>query len=56
MILTGTFRLCTFVAGNFPGEPRRRTAPSMVASIALAGSPGYRITKNRFSKGRSLFT
>lgn len=50
MILAGVFRLCTCIADNFPGEPGRPIA----ASIALAGSPGIRITKNRFSKGRSL--
>jgi hypothetical protein len=54
MILAGVFRLCTCIADYFPGEPARRTMPSMAASIALAGSPGIRITKNRFSKGRSL--
>lgn len=50
MILAGAFRLCTFSADDFPGEPGRPIG----ASIALAGSPGIRITKNRFSKGRSL--
>ena len=54
MILSGVFRLCTFIADYFPGEPGRRTVPSIAASFALAGSPGNRITKNRFSKGRSL--
>lgn len=50
MILAGVFRLCTCIADYFPGEPGRPIA----ASIALAGSPGIRITKNRFSKGHSL--
>ena len=54
MILTGVFRLCTCIADYFQGEPGQRTAPSIAASIALAGSPGHRITDNRFSKGRSL--
>jgi hypothetical protein len=54
MILAGVFRLCTFIADYFPGEPGWRTVPSIAASIALAGSPGIRITENRFSKGRSL--
>ena len=54
MILSGVFRLCIFIADYFPGEPRRRTVPSIAASFALASSPGNRITKNRFSKGRSL--
>jgi hypothetical protein len=53
MILTGVFRLCTCIAEYFQGKPGQRTAPSMVASIAL-GSPGHRIIENRFSKGRSL--
>jgi len=50
MILAGAFRLCTFIADDFPGGPGRPIG----ASIAPAGSPGNRITKNRFSKGRSL--
>ena len=50
MILSGALRLCTYIADYFPGEPGRPIG----ASIALAGSPGIRITKNRFSKGRSL--
>lgn len=54
MILSGAFRLCTCIADYFPGEPGRRTVPSIAASFALTGSPGNRITKNRFSKGRSL--
>ena len=54
MILAGVFRLCTFIADYFPGEPGRRTVPSTTVSIALAGSPGIRITKHRFCKGRSL--
>ena len=54
MILAGVFRLCTCIADYFPGEPGRRAMPSMAASISLASSPGNRITKNRFSKGRSL--
>jgi len=54
MILAGVFRLCTFMADYFPGEPGWRTVPSTGASIAPTGSPGNRITKNRFSKGRSL--
>ncbi|CAN7643779.1 hypothetical protein LJR277_004809 [Pseudomonas sp. LjRoot277] len=54
MILSGVFRLCTFIADYFPGEPGRRTVPSIAASFALAGSPGNRITKNPFSKSRSL--
>ena len=53
MILAGVFRLCTFMADYFPGEGWR-TVPSTGASIAPTGSPGNRITKNRFSKGRSL--
>lgn len=47
MILSGVFRLCTFIADYFPGEPGR-------ASFVLAGSPGNRITKNTFNKSRSL--
>ncbi|TPG88704.1 hypothetical protein EAH72_32835 [Pseudomonas caspiana] len=54
MILSGVFRLCTFIADYFPGEPSRRTVPSIAASFALASNPGNWITKNRFSKGRSL--
>lgn len=54
MILSGVFRLCTFIADYFPGEPGRRTVPSIAASFALAGSPGKRITKNPLSKSRSL--
>jgi hypothetical protein len=54
MILSGVFRLCTFIADSFPGEPGRRTVPSIAARFALAGRPGNRINKNRFSKGRSL--
>jgi hypothetical protein len=54
MILSGVFRLCTFIADYFPGEPGRRTVPSIAARFAQAGSPGNRITKNRISKGRSL--
>ena len=54
MILSDAFRLCTFIADYFPGESGRRTVPSIAASFALAGSPGNRITKNRFSKGHSL--
>lgn len=54
MILAGVFRLCTFIADYFPGAPGRRTVPSIAASIALTGSPGMRITKNSFCKGRSL--
>lgn len=54
MILAGVFRRCTFIADYFPGEPGRRTVRSIAASVALSGSPGHRITKNRFSKGRSL--
>lgn len=54
MILSGALRLCTFIADYFPGEPGRRTVPSIAARFAQAGSPGNRITKNRFSKGRSL--
>jgi hypothetical protein len=54
MILAGVFRLCSCIADNFQGKPGQRTAPSMAASIALAGSPGHRIIENRFSKGRSL--
>ena len=50
MILAGAFRLCTFIADDFPGEPGRPIG----TSIAQTGSPGNRITKNRFSKGRSL--
>ena len=53
MILAGVFRLCTFMADYFPGEGWR-TVPSTGASIAPTGSPGNRITKNRFNKGRSL--
>lgn len=48
MILAGVFRRCTFSADGFPGEPDRRTVQSITASIALAGSPGYRITENHF--------
>ena len=54
MVLAGVFRLCTFMADYFPGEAGQRTVPPMGASIAPTGSPGNRITKNRFSKGRSL--
>jgi hypothetical protein len=54
MILSDVFRLCTFIADYFPGEPGRRTVPSIATSVALAGSPDNRITKNCFSKGRSL--
>ena len=54
MILSGAFRLCTCIADYFPGEPGRRTVPSIAARFAQAGSPGNRITKNRISKGRSL--
>ena len=54
MILSGALRLCTFIADYFPGEPGRRTVPSIAAKFTLAGSPENRITKNRFSKGRSL--
>ncbi|MDR6605507.1 hypothetical protein J2X87_000558 [Pseudomonas synxantha] len=50
MILAGVFRLCTFIADYFAGEPGRPIG----ASLALAGSPGMRITQNRFCKGRSL--
>ncbi len=49
MILAGVFRLCTFIADDFPGGPGRPIG----TSIAQSGSPGNRITKNRFSKGRS---
>lgn len=49
MILAGVFRLCTFIADYFPGEPGRPIG----ASLALAGSPGMRITQNRFLQ-RSL--
>ena len=54
MILTGVFRLCSCIADYFQGKPGQRTAPSMAASIALAGSPGHRIIETSFSKGRSL--
>ncbi len=54
MILAGVFRLCTFMADYFPGEAGQRRVPPIGASIAPTGSPGNRITKNRFSKGRSL--
>ena len=54
MILAGVFRLCTCIADYFQGKSGQRTVPSMAANIALAGSPGHRITENRFSKGRSL--
>ena len=53
MILAGVFRLCTCIADYFPGEPGRRTPPSMAASIALAGNPDNRITQTVFCKGRS---
>jgi len=54
MILAGVFRLCTCIADYFQGKSGQQSAPSMAASIALAGSPGHRITENRFSKARSL--
>jgi hypothetical protein len=54
MILAGVFRLCICIADDFPGEPGRRTVPSIGASTALARSTGHRITENRFCKGRSL--
>lgn len=50
MILAGVFQLCTCIADDFPGGPGR----TIGASIAPTGSPGHRITENRFSKGRSL--
>lgn len=54
MVLAGVFRLCSFMADYFPGEQGWRAVPPTGASIAPTGSPGNRITKNRFSKGRSL--
>jgi hypothetical protein len=54
MILSGALRLCTYIADYFPGEPGRRTVPSIAAKFTPAGSPENRITKNRSSKGRAL--
>jgi len=54
MILASVFRLCSCIADLFQGKPGQQTVPSPGAGIALARSPGYRITENRFSKGRSL--
>lgn len=50
MILAGVFRLCTYIADYFAGEPGRPIG----ASLALAGSPGRRITQYRFCEARSL--
>lgn len=62
MVLASVFRLFVLIAGFFSGESARRTVPS-IAAIAVGpghfvpvGSPGNRITKNRFSEGCSLFT
>lgn len=61
MVLASVFRFCVLSAGFFSGESRRKV-PSLAAMavepgpVALVGSPGHRITKNRFSEGRSLFS
>ena len=54
MIMAGVFRLCTYMAVYFSGGAGRRTVTSVTASVTLARSSGNRLTKNRFSKGRSL--
>ncbi|SEE13077.1 hypothetical protein SAMN04490194_1110 [Pseudomonas migulae] len=54
MIMAGVFRLCTCMAVYFSGGAGWRTVPSVTASITLPGTPDNRLTKNRFSKGRSL--
>jgi hypothetical protein len=60
MILASVFRFCVLIAGCFVGESGRRKVPSLAviavepAPVALLGSSGIWITKNRYSKDCSL--
>lgn len=62
MVLASIFRLFTLIAGCFLGESGRRKVPSLAAvavepeHIVRVDSSGIWITKNRCSKGRSLFS